>query len=52
MSERELIFKGGFTKGGTASPEEERQPNLTQQLALESPKRATIWTNSPNLDHH
>jgi len=42
MRERELILKGGFTRGGITIPEAERQPKLTQQLALETSRRLTI----------
>ena len=50
MRERELILKGGFSKGGTTIPEEERWTNFTQQLVLESPRRSTVWTNLPYMD--
>jgi len=42
MRERELILKGGFSKGGTTITEEERRTNLTQQPVLESPRSPTV----------
>ena len=51
MRERELILKGSCTRGGTTILDEEKRPKLTQQPALETPRRPTVWTNSPNLGH-
>jgi len=42
MRERELILKGGCTRGRTTIPEEEKQPKLTQQPALETPRRPIV----------
>jgi len=38
MRERELILKGGFSKGATTILEEERLTPLTQQPVQEPPK--------------
>jgi len=38
MRERELILKGGFSKGRTTIPEEERRISLTQHPVPEPPR--------------
>lgn len=52
MRERELILRASSTKDGTTMPKGEGQPKLTQQPGLETSRRPTIGTNSPNLDSH
>lgn len=42
MREREIILKGGCTRGKTTIPEEERRPKLTQQIALGAPRSLTV----------
>ena len=51
MWKRELIPKEGSTNDRTAIPEEERRHKLCQQPGLETYRRPTVGTNSPNLDH-
>ena len=50
MRERELILKGGCTRGGTTMPEAERRPKLTQKPGRETSRRLTVGMNSLNLD--
>ena len=51
MRERELILRARSKKDGTTMPEKEGRHNLCQQPSMESSRRLTVGTNSPNLDH-